>query len=210
MSPPNGQVTWLRNHDSPKFGCSLVKIRRTCIPKREAGALIESVYKVGAIGGQLRAMVSRIQRGAQNRQTLIWGQQLRCRLRPLLVRVLVRDSFHTIGIRPVFLLLRSPRENGRRVEQKNNSSAFGVELHSSVITNLIRATQVTGVPTTPRKVSRIQMHFRVKGVCAFLPRVGLELASGAACTEGLLNQCVPRRADQATVIIENNVHRHVP
>jgi len=98
-------------------------------------------------------MVALIERFAQNRQTLIRSQQLGRSLLLLLVRVFARDSFRSIGIRPVFLLLRQPWEGDRREEQKNNSGVFGAELHGSVITNLIMATQVTGVPTTPRKVS---------------------------------------------------------
>ena len=71
MSAPDSQVTRLRTCDSPKLIGPLIKVRRARVLIKETGALIEFMDKMGAIGREICMTMARIQRGAQNRQTLI-------------------------------------------------------------------------------------------------------------------------------------------
>ena len=53
MSGPDSQITRLRTCDLLKLIGSLVKVGRTRVLIKEARALIESVDKMGAIGGEI-------------------------------------------------------------------------------------------------------------------------------------------------------------
>src|ERR1039457_4999241 len=70
MSGPDSQITRLRTCDPPKLVGPLIKVGRASVLIDETRALIESVDKMGAIGGEICLAVTRIQCGAQNRQTL--------------------------------------------------------------------------------------------------------------------------------------------
>jgi hypothetical protein len=115
MSAPDGQVARLRPGHAPKFFDPSVQVRRTRVPIREAGTLIEFVNQVGAIGREV-GMMPRIQSGAQNHQTLArrerpYGNRLLLR-----VRVFTRDSMSRV--RPFPLLLREHGRDGGPAEQK--------------------------------------------------------------------------------------------
>src|ERR1700684_718854 len=120
MSAPDSQVTRLRSSDLPKLIGPLIKVRRARVLKRETRELIESVDKMGAIGREIRMMMARIQRGAQNRQTLIRTQEAGHGRRLLKVRSFVGDVISPVAAYPLpFLLLsllRPPWAESSQVE----------------------------------------------------------------------------------------------
>ena len=158
MSGPDGQVARLRVFHSPEFVDPRVEVRRTCVAIRETGALVESVDKVGAIGGE--TMMAGIESGTQNRQSLIPSE------RPGRNRfVLQVAAFDSDPVSPVrlslllfflvfFLGLRQRGRDGRLAEQEEQQGAFGMEPHGPFITHIRRAAQVTGVPAQSAKSAR--------------------------------------------------------
>src|ERR1700728_1693951 len=134
MSAPDSQVARLRRCDSPKLVGPLIKVRRARVLKGEARALIECVDKMRAIGGEIRTTMARIQRGPQNRQTLIRSYEAGHGRRLLEIRCLAGDSISPVGAYPLLSLrlshLRQPGANSSQVEQEDKQGAFGVEPHS--------------------------------------------------------------------------------
>src|SRR6202021_1199518 len=134
MPAPDSQVTRLRSGDLPKLIGPLIKVRRARVLKRETRALIESVDKMRAIGREIRRMMARIQRGTQNRQTLIRTQEAGHGGRLLKVRSFVGEVISPVGayslVSRLLLLLRQPRADSSQGEKEDKQAAFGVEPHS--------------------------------------------------------------------------------
>src|SRR3981081_313332 len=126
IAAPDGQVAGLWICHSPKFVNSRVKVQRVRVSIREAGALIKSVNKVGAIGRKAR-MMARIECGTQDPQSLIQSQRPRHKCPVLRVTVFASDSL--CPVRPS-LLLRHCGRDGHQAEQKEWQGAFGLEPHS--------------------------------------------------------------------------------
>src|ERR1700733_11703519 len=110
---PDSQVTRLRSSDLPKLIGPLIKVRRARVLKREARALIQSVDKMRAIGGEIRMMMARIQSGDQNRATLIRTQEAGHGRRLLRVSSFTGDLISPVGayslVSLLLPLLRQPR-----------------------------------------------------------------------------------------------------
>src|SRR5712671_6523453 len=114
MPAPDGQVAGLWICYPPKFINPCVKVQRVRVSIREAGALIKSVNKVGAIGSKA-GMMAGIERGTQNRQSIIQSQ--RPRYKCLVLRITVFASDSLCPVRPS-LLLRHCGRDGHQAEQK--------------------------------------------------------------------------------------------